>query len=575
MGKAIKKEGIIGFLSKHFIGFKDMVIIMIVVSLLGVVCKVSTPVIMQIMLDNVLSGVNPEWGVPLIMFAGAICLFELIIRIPESMTWRQMLTMSISSKSEYFWHALRLPVSFYSDKYAADIAGRINYGSDITKSLNSLFFLGGDIILLAIYLYFMIEYSAVLSIFAILHIIISLAIVKSVHKKQVESNKRMQREIDNLKGFTAAGIENIDSIKGASGEKEFFNKWTKWFAVMQNAAVDCTSRSIKMEIFPLLLESVSNVLVLGIGVWYIIQGYLTVGMLMTFQSFMSACMKPVSNVIQLEQYLASIKVKSERMNEVLSAECDVPDILDTIDDITEGKLRGEIELKNVTFGYDRNLPPIISNFNLHIMPGKSVAFVGGSGSGKSTIAKLISGLYKPWSGEVLFDGKPVDKVNREVFANSVSVVDQNIVLFDGSISENIKMWDNSVEDFAMILASHDAQIHNDIVIRKGAYSAPIESGGKNFSGGQRQRLELATAFAKEPSVMIMDEGTSALDAVTEDAVMKSIRNMGCSQIIIAHRLSTIRDCDEIVVLKDGVVEERGNHENLMANKGYYSCLVEN
>lgn len=575
MGKEVKPEGILTFLTKHFVGFKDLVTIMIVVSLLGVVCKVSTPVIMQIMLDDVLSGINPEWGAPLIAFAGAICLFELIVRIPESMTWRQTLTMNISSKSEYFWHALRLPISFYSDKYAADIAGRINYGSDITRSLNSLFFLCGDIVLLAIYLYFMIRYSAILSIFAILHIVINLVIVKSVHKKQVESNKRMQKEIDTLKGFAAAGIENIDAIKGASGEKVFFNKWSKKFAVMQNAVVDCTSRSLKMEIIPLLIESVSSVLVLGIGVWYIIKGYLTVGMLMTFQSFMSSCMKPVSNVIQLEQYLASIKVKSERMNEVFTTECDVPDTLDSIDDVTDGKLRGEIELKNVTFGYDKNLPPVISNFSLHILPGQSVAFVGGSGSGKSTIAKLISGLYKPWSGEVLFDGKPIDQVNREVFANSVSVVNQNIVLFDGSISENIKMWDNSVEDFAMIMACHDAQIHNDIVIRKGAYSAPIESGGKNFSGGQRQRLELASAFAKEPSVMIMDEGTSALDAVTENAVMRSIKNTGCSQIIIAHRLSTIRNCDEIIVLKDGGVEERGTHEKLIANKGYYSRLVEN
>jgi len=571
----MKKEGTLTFLSKHFIGFKDLVIIMIVVSLLGIVCKVSNPVITQILLDNVLSGVNPEWGAPLVTFAGVICLFELIIRIPDSMTWRQRLTMNISSKSEYFWHALRLPVSFYSNRYSADIAGRINYSNDISKSLNSLFYLGGDIVILVIYLYFMIKYSAVLSIFAILHIVVNLAIAKSVHKKQVEATKRMQKEIGILKGFAAAGAENIDAIKGASGEKEFFNKWTRKFAVMQNAAVDCTSRSIRMEMVPLLLEAVSNVLVLGIGVWYIIRGYLTVGMLMTFQSFMSACMRPVSNIITLEQHLANIKVKAERMDEVYTAECDVPDALDPIEDISEGKLRGEIELKNVTFGYDRNLPPIISNFNLHILPGQSVAFVGGSGSGKSTIAKLISGLYKPWSGEVLFDGKPVEKLNREVFANSVSVVDQNIVLFDGSISENVKMWDNSVEDFAMILACHDAQIHNDIVIRKGAYSAPIESGGKNFSGGQRQRLELATAFAKEPSVMIMDEGTSALDAVTEDAVMKSIRNMGCSQIIIAHRLSTIRDCDEIVVLKEGVVEERGNHDKLMANKGYYSRLVEN
>lgn len=575
MGKEVKKEGTIQFLSKHFYGFRSLVRIMLVVSVLGVICKVSAPVLSQILVDNILSGLNPEWGKPFITVFGAICLFEIIFRIPETMTWRQRISMTVSSKSEFFWHALRLPVSFYSDKFAGDIAGRINYGSQIVNSLNRIFLLGGDALLIVIYLFFMIKYSAFLSIFAIVHIVINLWIIKIVHKKQVKSNKAMQKEYDNLQGFTASGIENIDAIKGASGEGYFFNKWTEKLARMQNAAVDCTSRNIKLETIPLLLESVSNVFVLGIGALYIMKGYLTVGMLMTFQSFMSSCMKPIAHFTEMEQVLASIKVKADRMNEVLDEECDVPDALESIDGVTKEKLSGELELKDVTFGYDRSLPPVINNFSLHLKPGKKVAFVGGSGSGKSTIAKLISGVYKPWSGEIRFDGRPLSEVNREVFANSVSVIDQNIVLFDGSISDNIKMWDESIEDFAMIFACHEAQIHNDIAIRKGAYSAKIESGGKNFSGGQRQRLELATAFAKEPSIVIMDEGTSALDAVTEDVVMKNIANMGCSLIVIAHRLSTIRDCDEIIVLNNGVVEERGTHEELMKRRGYYSRLVEN
>ena len=219
--------------------------------------------------------------------------------------------------------------------------------------------------------------------------------------------------------------------------------------------------------------------------------------------------------------------------------------------------------------------PILKDIHLEIPRGKITCIIGPSGCGKSTIAKLVSGLYKPWSGEVLFDGMPQSQINRDVFANSVAIVDQNIVLFDGPISDNVKLWDESIEDFAMILACHDAQIHEEIAIRDGGYQAAVECGGRNFSGGQRQRLELATAFAKEPSVMIMDEGTSALDSVTEEFIMNSIRNMGCSQIIIAHRLSTIRDCDEIIVLREGKVVERGNHEQLMAAKGFYSQLVDN
>lgn len=575
MGRKEKKQSVISFLSQHFTGFHSMVGIMLAVAFLCLISKVASPILTQVLVDNVLSGLNPEWGQSLILIYAGVVLFELLLRIPEVMTWRQRMAMIVSSKSEFFWHALRLPVSYYSDKYAGDIAARINYSGQIVTILNRIFLLGGDVFLIAIYLYFMIKYSLFLSVFAIINIVVNLLLVKYVHKKQVRSNKAMQKGADQLQGFTSSGIANIEAIKGSSGEKYFFNKWAEKLAGMQNAAVECTSRNIRLASIPLLFQAVSDALVLGFGAWYIMRGYLTVGMLMTFQSFMSATMKPLGHVIEIGQMTTSVKVKTERMSEVLDEECDVPDNLESVEGIEEDKLMGEVELRNVTFGYDRSQPPIIRNFNLHLNPGERVAFVGGSGSGKSTLANLISGMYKPWSGEVLFDGKPLSEINREVFANSVSIIDQNIVLFDGSIADNIKMWDSSIEDFAMIFACHEAHIHNDITIRKGAYSSPLESGGKNFSGGQRQRLELATAFAKEPSLIVMDEGTSALDAVTEDIVMTNLRNMGSSLIIIAHRLSTIRDCDEIIVLDKGAVVERGTHDELIRNKSYYSKLVEN
>lgn len=544
-------------------------------SVLMLIPKLATPIINQILIDNVLSGVNPEWGTPLIIFAAVFTVFEILVRLVGGMMWRQRLCMSISSTTEMFWHAIRLPVGYYHDKYAGDIAGRVFYGRDLSMSIDRMIYLAGDIMLVIVYLFFMIKYSAVLSIFAIFHIFLNIVVVRMVHKSQISANREMQREKDKLQGFTASGIENIEAIKGGTAEARFFNKWLKQMAMMQNSAIECNAKNLRTKSVPLFLSSVSNVLVLGIGAWYIMQGRLSVGMLMTFQSFMTACLAPMNNLTECGQIFASVKANKERMEEVLEEECDVPERLESIDDADTGKLRGEVEMKDVTFGYDRSLPPIISHFNLHLEPGKSVAFVGPSGCGKSTLSKLISGLYKPWSGEILFDGKKQEDINRDVFANSIAVVDQNIVLFDGTISDNVKLWDDSIEDFVMVMACHDAQIHEEIAVRNDNYQAKLESGGKNFSGGQRQRLELATAFAKEPSVMIMDEGTSALDAVTEDCVMKNIRNMGCSQIIIAHRLSTIRDCDEIIVLKDGKVEERGTHRQLMANKGYYSKLVEN
>lgn len=573
MGKRI--GGTFSFLSKHMQGFNDAVMLVSFVSMLLIIPKVASPVITQILVDNVLMGLNPEWAVPLMVFATVLICMEVILRIVEASSWRNRLNMSVSSASEMFWHTLRLPVGYFHDKYAGDLTNRIYYGKSVSKMvIDNLLWAAGDMILIVFYLFFMIKYSLLLSLFAIAHIVLNIVILRIIRNKRITASRNMQKEIGSLQGFTTAAINNIDAIKGSTAEQDYFRKWSEHFARMQNATVECTTNNIRTEGIPLMMEAVSNVLVLGIGVYYIMKGYLTVGMLMTFQSFMTASMRPMSHITNDVQALATVQAQVERMDDVLSEECDVPDGLQSVEGIEDGKLQGYVELKNVTFGYDRNAGPLISDFSLKLEPGKSVAFVGPSGCGKSTIAKLVSGLYKPWSGEVLFDGKPQSEINSDVFANSVAIVDQNIVLFDGTIADNVKLWDNSIEDFAMILACYNAQIHEDITIRDGNYQAPVDCGGKNFSGGQRQRLELATSFAKEPSVMIMDEGTSALDAVTEELVMRSIRNMGCSQIIIAHRLSTIRDCDEIIVLREGKVVERGTHEQLISNNGFYSRLVE-
>ena len=243
------------------------------------------------------------------------------------------------------------------------------------------------------------------------------------------------------------------------------------------------------------------------------------------------------------------------------------------DSVDYGKLYGEVELRNVTFGYARLGDPVIEDFSMVVEPGASVAFVGASGCGKSTLSKLIAGLYQPWSGEILFDGMPISEVDRSVFTGSVAVVDQDIFLFEDTIANNISMWDESIEDFEIILAARDAQIHDDIMAREGGYASVISEGGRDLSGGQRQRLEIARVLAADPSIIIMDEATSALDAKTEHEVVRAVKARGVTCIIIAHRLSTIRDCDEIIVLDHGKVVERGTHEELYEAGGVYAELV--
>ncbi len=326
---------------------------------------------------------------------------------------------------------------------------------------------------------------------------------------------------------------------------------------------------------PAMVASFANYAILIAGVFLAINGQFTIGMITAFQGILSNFMVPAQTLTNAGQTMLEMRTEMERVEDVMSYKSD--EYADREDDMSHvfEKLSGQISIKNVSFGYSRLDEPFIKDFSLELTQGKRVAIVGGSGCGKSTVSKLVSGLYKPWSGEILFDGKKIDEIDRSTFTGSVAVVDQDIILFEDTIENNIKMWDESIENFEMILAARDAQIHDDIVRKPGGYQHRIVEGGKDLSGGQRQRLEIARVLAMDPSIVILDEATSALDARTEYQVVNAIKNRGITLIIIAHRLSTIRDCDEIIVLDKGSVVERGTHEELISKGGYYSALVSN
>lgn len=573
MGKV--KFNAVKFISEHFLGFKEAMIGVLLCYFLLIFPRIATPLLSQVFLDNILSGKNTEWVNSFFLMVLIVLIFEVLIRFVETSTWKKRMRMTINASTELLWHTLHLPMNYFHDHYAGGVASEMASPATITTlMLGKMVQIISETILIAVYLLFMIKYSVVLSLFSIAHILFSIYVLRKVNSKRVYLNQEMEDESANLHGFTSASICNIEAIKGSGAEYGFFQRWANQFAITQNASIKCTTQNIYLSAVPAILEAVASVLVLGLGVYYIIDGQLTVGMLLAFQGFMGGCLAAMNKLSEKFNIWANIKARCRIMNSNLSIPSEISEDFEDKRDIGGGKLKGFVELKNVTFGYDRSLGPLIKNFSLKLEPGKSIAFVGPSGSGKSTLAKLISGLYSPWEGEILFDGKPLDDINKRVFNNSVAVIDQNIVLFDGTVSDNVKLWDESIEDFAMIFACHDAQIHEEIASRSNAYDSVVENGGKNFSGGQRQRLEIASALAKEPVVVVMDEGTSALDAVTEEKVMTAIKFMGASLIMIAHRLSTIRDCDEIVVLDHGTVVERGTHDELIEKKGFYSRLVE-
>jgi ABC-type bacteriocin/lantibiotic exporter with double-glycine peptidase domain len=406
---------------------------------------------------------------------------------------------------------------------------------------------------------------------ALLTIVVSVQFSASYQKRKAHSMEKTDRH---LQSATMAGILSMETIKSAGAEQGFYQRWDAIYTEALNARVVATRQMIWISAIPILVLHMSNALLLCLGTWFILRGELTAGMLLASQGFMSSMFYPVTRLTTVIQEVFKAHSVLERQEEVLDVKPVVEDGKDVVNAFEAGetitKLTGDIELRDVTFGYDRSQPPLISHLSLHIKAGEQVAFVGKSGCGKSTIAMLIAGLYEPWEGEVLIDGKPVSEIDRMTMTGSLGFVGQDITLFEGTVAENIRMWDKSIEDFAMVTAAANAQLHEEIACRAGAYNSKVSKGGQNFSGGQRQRLEIATALAKEPTLLLMDEATSALDITTETKVMEAVRNLGVTLILIAHRMETVRPCHRIYVMDYGQLVQCGNHEELMADqKGIY------
>ena len=547
----------------------------IVFSLIDSVASIFPPLFQQVYTDNIITQKSPEWFTPLMVLYVMLFLIELTVWITFSVLRRKsQVKISISTSANYLWTVLRLPMTRLSQFSPGELAARYTTISKTIRLMDYSMPVISSVFFPIMCCSLLILFSWKLGLLALFSVLLLVYVMRATANMQKKIAMRLEVTETRLQNVTMTGIGNLETIKALGGERYFFAQWEKTYAQAMNARAATTTNSVYISALPVLVLELTNAVILCLGTWFIMQGEMTPGMLLASQGLFNKTLYPINRSIRSVQTLLRLNSSIQRVKDVTDCNQNATLRLLEDDELPDmAKLTGEIELRDVTFGYDRKLPPILSHFSLKIKAGERIALVGPSGCGKSTLLSLVSGLYEPWEGEVLFDGKPLKDIERMTFVNSVSVINQDVVLFEGTIADNVKMWDESIEDFAMMMACNDAQIHHEIMERPGAYKGTVMERGKNFSGGQRQRIEIATAPAKEPTILLMDEGTSALDPKTEAKVMENLYGQGMTMIMIAHRLETIAKCDQIYVVEQGRITQQGTHDELRQMDGLYSNLL--
>ena len=565
------QTSILHYVRENIRGVSDAFIFTLIMGILTAFAGMLYPLFSQVFMDDIITGKNEEWTVPFFVGMGALVVFHFLLAFLDNVYGRRFSgSMSLKGNTRFLWHALNLPMEFFAQRYVGDIVQRQSLNETITTTLVRILApYAINILLLIVYVVVMARYSFLLTLMGLMSVALNIYVVRKESELRNNLSRAMEQTEGKFYGITMSCVDNIESIKAAGAERKFFDFWAGYFARRNNQEVAFEARSFS----PYVFGHVANALVLILGAALILYGDFSIGMLMAFQGFMAEFMRPAMGLMQGSTTVIELRSQMERIDDVIAYPTEKWS--DDANEAHGAKMGGMFEMKNVTFGYSPTSEPLIKDFSMKLEPGKSVALVGTSGCGKSTIAKLVAGLYEPWSGDILFDGRKRCEISHEEYVNSVAVIDQNVVLFDDTISENLKMWDHSIEDFTMTMACIDSGIRNDIISRPRGFNTKLVKGGGNFSGGQRQRMEIATALAREPILLVMDEATSALDTVTEREVMQNIRQCGASLIVIAHRLSTVRDCDEIIVMDHGQIAERGTHDELMSRDGIYKKLMTN
>lgn len=574
--KGGSKPSLMGALRRRLKGSEMGLIFVLLASLLLVIPSLVIPTFTRMFVDDVLVR-GRGLMTPILLSMGAVAfVIGFLTWLQKTYLLRLETKLALSMSSKFLWHVLRLPIEFFTQRYPGDLAARVGANDNVAKLIsNDLATSLLGVILVAFYTTLMIQYDVLLTMIGVSIALLNLAALRYFSRVRKDANQKLLQEEGKLIGTSMSGLQIIETLKATGSESDFFSRWSGHHAKSINAEQNLGLSSQLLMIIPPLLTAVNTTAILIIGSLRVMEGHLTVGMLVAFQVLMTRFLLPIGDFVNLGSKLQEVEGDLNRLDDILRYHKDpqVDRVLPGEEDNSDYKLSGHVELRNVTFGYSKLGEPLIKNLNLTIAPGQCVALVGASGSGKSTISKLISGLYEPWEGEIVLDGVPRNDLPRTVVVNSLSMVDQDIFMFEGTVRSNITLWDDTIPLARVMQAARDAAIDQDVARLVGGYDHTVEEGGRNFSGGQRQRLEIARALVKDPTILVLDEATSALDAITEKVIADNLRRRGCTTIIVAHRLSTIRDADEIIVLEKGEIVQRGAHEDLIKRDGPYARLI--
>lgn len=541
--------------------------------------RLAVPAFSQVFVDEILVQNQQDWLRPLLLgMIGTALLQGVLARLRLIYLRQLMIKLSVAMAGRFLWHTLRLPIGFYAQRYAGEISSRMQINDRVADVLSGkLATTVIDTLMMVFYVLIMVQYDGLLTGIAISFAALNFVALQWLSRSRVDANLRLAQEQGKVAGVAISGIQVIETVKASGLEADLFTRFAGYYAKSLNAEQELGVQTQILTVLPTLLTALATAAILVVGGERVMESVLTIGMLVAYQQLTQSFLQPVNNLVNFGSTLQELEADLNRLDDVLQNPVEVADT-----DFAAGavayplpsfRLQGYLELRQLTFGYSRLEAPLIENFDLRVKPGQRVALVGASGSGKSTIAKLICGLYQPWSGEVCLDGIPRRELAPAVVANSVSLVEQEIFQFAGTIRDNLSLWDTTIPQADLVRACQDAAIHDLILSLPGGYDAELIEGGMNLSGGQRQRLEIARALVRNPSLLVLDEATSALDAETEQIIDRNLRQRGCTCIVVAHRLSTIRDCDEIILLERGKVVQRGTHDELWQAGGAYARLI--